>query len=283
MIQADPYPFDFRNAGTADTVVRMLKEWLQKTTDTFSDSWEAVSNSIVNLECKGVLSRTFEEGVQALPTASVGFEILIGGDDAFTTLGCIANQDLVALIGAIFDTNLGEYEDRKLTNIEVSLCGMIYETLASALGAAWFGKETLPITLGEFEDPPQFSRSIPVKDLVLSTKIQLVVADTVAHIIWLVPRKEIEKLIESTTGLSLKKQSNDPADVIRQVSIEVVGMLGDVEMTMRNLKELTVGDVLALNQKIDRPVEVFVDNQKFFAGWPGRVGRKQGIEIAEVL
>ena len=105
MSKQEPYPFDFRNAGTADGVVRMLRQWLGKTTDSFTDNWEAVSDTIVDLKCNSVLTRTFEEAVELMPMESIGFEISISQEKT-PSLACVSIQDLISLIGAIFGLSL---------------------------------------------------------------------------------------------------------------------------------------------------------------------------------
>lgn len=281
MSKQEPYPFDFRNAGTADGVVRMLRQWLGKTTDSFTDNWEAVSDTIVDLKCNSVLTRTFEEAVELMPMESIGFEISISQEKT-PSLACVSIQDLISLIGAIFGTPF-DGEDRKLTTIEISLCEMVYETLASSLSAAWLGQEPLKMVVGGYEDPPHFSRLIPQTELVLSARIDLKVADTIANVNWMVPRKDIEKLLESTTGHSLKPTEHQPRDVVYQMGVELVGLLGTAEMTMGSLSDLNVGDLMPLNQKIDQPIPVLIDQQQFYDGWPGRVGKRQAVEISKVL
>ena len=281
MSKKEPYPFDFRNAGTADGVVRMLRQWLGKTTDSFTDNWEAVSDTIVDLKCNGVLTRTFDEAVELMPMESIGFEVSIG-EEKIPSLACVSIQDLTALIGSIFGTTF-DFEDRKLTTIEISLCEMVFETLASSLSTAWLGQEPLKMVVGNYEDPPHFSRLIPQTELVLSARIELKVSETVANIIWLMPKKDIEKLLETTTGLSLKPAEHQPRDVVFQMGVELVGVLGTVDMTMGSLSDLNVGDLMLLDQKIDQPIPILIDQQQFYDGWPGRVGKRQAVEIAKVV
>lgn len=281
MSKQEPYPFDFRNAGTADGVVRMLRQWLGKTTDSFTDNWEAVSNTIVDLKCESVLTRTFEEAVELMAMESIGFEVSIGADKT-PSLACMSIQDLTALIGSILGTTF-DSEDRKLTTIEISLCEMVFDTLANSLSTAWLGQEPLKMAVGGFENPPHFSRLIPQTELVLNAKIELKVAEAVAKINWLIPKKDIEKLLETTTGLSLKPVEHQPRDVVFQMGVELVGVLGTVDMTMGSLSELNVGDLMLLDQKIDQPIPILIDQQPFYDGWPGRVGKRQAVEIAKVM
>ena len=278
----EPYPFDFRNAGTTDGVVRLLRQWLGKATDSFADNWEAVSDTIVDFKCNNILTRTFEEAVNSMPMESIGFEIAIGNGKT-SSLASISIQDTTALIGAIFGVSFELEEERKLTNIEISLCQMIYETVAKSLSTTWLGLEPVKMKIGKFEDPPHFSRLIPQTELVHAANIELKVAETVAKVLWMIPRDGIETLFESTTGTKLSPAQNQTRELVSFMPIELVTVLGSVEMPMGSVSDLEVGDLMMLDQKIDQPVSVLVDQQTFYEGWPGRVGKRQAVEIAKAM
>ena len=276
-------PFDFRNAGTADVVVRSLKSWLKKSEGTFSDSWEAIAGSSADLICELVLSRTFEEGVQSVGDPCVGYSLLLGTED-LPTLVCIPNTDAIAIANYVVGNGLEtEPESRKLTSIEVSLCRMLIETLGSALSIAFAGTEPLQIKVGEFDESPQLSRLIPVEELVLSNKLRVSIQDVTIHFAWLVPRKPIEQLFENATGTRLARTANRPVDIVMHLPLDLVGILGETVMEMAEVAELQIGDIVTLDQKIDEPLTLRIDETDMFSCWPGRIGRQQGLQIEKIL
>ena len=274
--------FDFRKAGTSDYVVRTLKTWLHKSEGTFSDSWEAVAGTHAELKCETVLSRTFEEGIRSVGSSCIGYAIFLA-DDKLPSLACISNEDVIALVSHIVGTNAEEkVKGRKLTSIEISLCRLLFETLGSALSIAFAGSEPLKIELGECDETPQLSRLIPVEELVLCTNIQLVIPDATLNATWLLPRKATEKLFESATGYSFARTANSPTDVVLQIPLDLVGLLGHTEMEMSSVAKLKSGDLLVLDQKIDEPISVNIDDKEIFQCWPGRIGNQQGLEIISI-
>lgn len=276
-------PFDFRNAGTSDFVVRSLKTWLQKSEGTFSDSWEATAGSRANLRCGSVLSRTFEEGVRTVGSACVGYSILLG-QDKFPTLACIPNTHAIQIANHVVGSGLeGDPPERKLTSIEVSLCRMLFETFGSALSIAFAGTEPLSVVTGDYDESPQLSRLIPVEELVLCTKITMVVDGVTANVTWLLPRKSMEHLFENATGTSLARDANHPREIVMQLPLDLIGILGKTVMDMADVAELRVGDIVTLNQKINEPLTVCIDDTPIFKCWPGRIGRQQGLQIENVL
>jgi flagellar motor switch protein FliM len=274
--------FDFRTAGTSDLVVRSLKQWLTKTAGTFADGWEAVSDTEVALECESILSRTFEDGLQYTSAESIGCKIFLG-EARIPTLACVSIRDLVSLIGCVLGTGpVTELVSRKMTSIELSLCELIFESLASSLSSAWSGHQPLPIAVGGFEETPQYSRLISIKELVFCIRLDLRVTEANAAVLWLCPRKEVQALVEQVVGARSWSGGQSSERRVRRIGLDVVAMLGRANMTMGALTELKVGDLVLLDQKIDEPLEVTVDRQRFFMGWPGRIGQRQAIEIAKV-
>lgn len=284
MTEKDYQPFDFRSASTSDETVTSLRTWLMKTSTTFLESWESVSSTTVSLECRNVLSRTFEQCLDSIRTESVGCGIKLG-EESVSTMAWVSCRELVSAIGCVIGTGVVEdAKDRKLTSIEESLCEMLFETLASSLSNSWPGVKRLPVVVSDqLDDMPQRSRMVKPKELMLVTKLEIKIDDATAMITWLVPREQAEKLLESISGASPVKSINRPDELVRQLQLEMVGVLGKVEMSMGELSDLKVGDLLVLEQKIDQPVVLNIDEHPHYRCWPGRIGNRQGLEIAEVL
>ena len=96
------------------------------------------------------------------------------------------------------------------------------------------------------------------------------------------PRKATEKLFESATGYSLSRTANHPRDVVMEIPLDLVGLLGHAEMEMSSVAKLKSGDVVILDQKIDEPISVNIDDKEVFQCWPGRIGNQQGLEIISI-
>jgi flagellar motor switch protein FliM len=99
---------------------------------------------------------------------------------------------------------------------------------------------------------------------------------------WLLPRKDTERLFESATGLSLARTVNNPKELVMTLPLDLVGVLGRVDLKMSSVANLKSGDILKLDQKIDEPLAVEIDDKELFRCWPGRVGKQQGLEIVSV-
>jgi flagellar motor switch protein FliM len=99
------------------------------------------------------------------------------------------------------------------------------------------------------------------------------IADVLNPHIWIAGRKEHQQ---------------DP--VARQVAIQtmmkaVIPMkviLGNAELTLKDLMNLTVGDVIELDTNIDSPLIVHVANKKQFLARVGKSRKRMGVQITGV-
>ena len=71
--------------------------------------------------------------------------------------------------------------------------------------------------------------------------------------------------------------------LVLEIPLEMIGLLGSAQMSMKELSELRPGDLITLDQKIDRPLIAKIDGSPFASFWPGRVGKLMGIQVAEVV
>ena len=56
-------------------------------------------------------------------------------------------------------------------------------------------------------------------------------------------------------------------------------VLGETNLTIRDVVNLRLGDVVTLDRRIKEPVEVFVNNELKFYGKPGNFGKCKAVEI----
>lgn len=70
---------------------------------------------------------------------------------------------------------------------------------------------------------------------------------------------------------------------LERVPVEVSVLLGEVELPVRDLAGLEVGDVVILDSVVSDEVRVMVGGESKFQGWPGLVNNKRAVRIARVV
>jgi flagellar motor switch protein FliM len=70
---------------------------------------------------------------------------------------------------------------------------------------------------------------------------------------------------------------------LERVPVEVCALLGTVDLPVRELMSLAVGDVVILDSVATDELQVTVEGEPKFSAWPGLVNNKRAIRIARVL
>ena len=68
-----------------------------------------------------------------------------------------------------------------------------------------------------------------------------------------------------------------------RVNVSVKVLLGEVDVEFRELLNLQVGDVLALNSTVGRSLPVLVGNQTKYRGQPGLSGNQMAVQIMTIM
>ena len=87
---------------------------------------------------------------------------------------------------------------------------------------------------------------------------------------------------EKTSSISSKDYQENIKKQIKSVKIPVRVMLGDTLITVRELLELQVGDVVMLNRKSDEDLEVVVGHSQKFYALPGLCNDQVAVKIVGV-
>ncbi|MGE4004142.1 MAG: FliM/FliN family flagellar motor switch protein, partial [Planctomycetaceae bacterium] len=106
------------------------------------------------------------------------------------------------------------------------------------------------------------------------------------EIVWLMPQLDIEDLVEVECATPVPQRTTPhPAipRIMREVPVPVTVELGRTYLSMSELTSLQSGDVVILEQSVNRPLNVRVGNTFKFRGRPGRIGARRCLEIQQVL
>lgn len=277
-------PYDFRQAGASGDSAASFNIWIAKSGQAMVDNWLGLPDSQISLTSSDFRTQSFGAAVKDVPKSSVGFVFNLG-NDGVTSLWHVNQADLHTIVGEMLSVAPdAELPDRPLTEIEIALGKMFFEILARSLSEGWPSQKVLSCEVDELVMNPKRSRLCRAKDLVMTTRLAVTLPRGEIAIHWISPKQKMSELLESIIDRRANlKSSCDPKIVVEQLPIEIIGLLGQAEIPMRRLAGLAVGDVVVLNQKIDRPIVASIDGRPFFECWPGKVGATQGLEIATCL
>lgn len=228
----------------------------------------------------------FTDALARLSDGQVGYRILIAGN-RLPTLLVVPRPLLLALVGGLLgETGQRLPDDRELTPVEQSLAEYFLQNL-------WvpFFKETWPATVQviwewpQLEPNPQCSRLLPADAsvVVFTCTMQGPFGEQTCS--WLFPKKGLAELLGAAEpdAPAADAAAARVEALVRNLPMDFVVVLGQVEISLAQLAELQVGDVILLNQRVGDPLSAVVGDEPKFLGWAGRSGSSTAFRIETVV
>jgi flagellar motor switch protein FliM len=270
------------------TVSVMHESFARLTTTSLS----AQLRSLVHVHVASVDQLTYEEFLRSIPTPTL---LTIIDMDPLKGNAILEIDPSItfAMIDRLFGgTGQGAKVQREPTDIEQSVMEGIIVRLLANMREAWTQVIDLRPRLGGIETNPQFAQIVPPTDMVVLITLETKVGDEEGMMNLCIPYVTIEPIIsklssqywfssvrQGTTaqyqGLLKKK--------LDSVEMEVVAEIGSINLSVRDVLALDVGDVVRLtNMRYTDPIVLSVGSKKKFYCQPGVVGKKRAVQILGV-
>jgi flagellar motor switch protein FliM len=171
---------------------------------------------------------------------------------------------------------------RDLTPAELSLIELLFGEIARAFSQGWPEVETLPVELNDILVRPLRSRIFqPRENLIRSIVVVQTPVGEEAFVI-LMPQAGLASIgIDDTSATSVPHQSASPQmrALTETLPVTMSVSLGRASLSLGEMHQLTVGDVLILDQPIGNPLEAQISGRLHFLGHACRLGQRQGFRI----
>ncbi|WP_026962090.1 flagellar motor switch protein FliM [Alicyclobacillus herbarius] len=244
--------------------------------------------SIVHVQVESVDQVPYEEFIRSIPALTV-IQVM-----EFPPLkGKVVVEMNPQIVFAILDRMLGgipkgPYRERALTEIEEGLLERGLSGMASFFAEAWRSVAELSPRLVNFESNPQFLQLATPNETVLVVTLSARIGGVSGLLNICIPYVTIEPLVPKLTtqylfdaGRAREPRNPDSslAGHVQKVNVDVTVELGSVDLTLQELLDMSVGDMIPLNTGIDEPVRVFVDGVPLFVGRLGRSREKMAVQV----
>ena len=267
--------------------VSIMHETFARLTTT---SLSAQLRSFVTVHVASVEQITYEEFIRSIPNpttlAVINMDPLKGNavleiDPAITF--CMIDR----LFGGRGLTSGNK--NRDLTDIEQEVMeGVIVRILAN-IREAWTQVIDLRPRFAQIETNPQFAQIVPPTEMVVLITLETKVGEEEGMMNFCIPYLVLEPIVSKLSSQywfsSVRKNSTTQyLGTIKQqltsVDMDVVADFGSINLPIRDVLSLRVGDVIRLsNIKIGDPLSLSVGNEKKFYCQPGVVGKKMAVQI----
>jgi flagellar motor switch protein FliM len=137
------------------------------------------------------------------------------------------------------------------------------------------------------ETNPEFVQVVPSSETVVLISFELKSENMSGLINLCYPYISIEPIALRLGGQNLVSSSKEvpPEELLKNrkriklYNTVVHASLGSVNLTIRDLMDLKVGDVVTLNTRLKEDLEIYVDKELKFFGRPGLFGKYKAVEI----
>ena len=188
--------------------------------------------------------------------------------------------------------NVEFQESRSLTRIEEGVFSRIMDKLFKELSHVWSTYLKMTIQHHVYESKPTNIRAISAGVPGITVRYTVRFDEEKIPFSICYPYGLLkEQMISSLNGFDKHdtKVNMTPAQKVRyredlkNVNVTLRPVLGRTKIKMKKLTELSVGDVIALDQPIDEPLEILSNQTLEMYGYPGTLKGKRAVKIFKIV
>lgn len=248
--------------------------------------------SNVKVKIESVQQITYDEFIHSVsnPTILTVFKMPpLNGSILFETNPQFVFQIIDVLLGG---TGNGKYKLREFTDIDKNIIKNLNSSLISNMKLAWEDVLEVVTEVENIETNPALNQTMaPTEPVALITfSVEMGKSNTFINLCipYLSIEKVLDKLVvqywfqESDEGL-LKESREKLKQRLYMVDVGLTAVLGSTKINVNEFLKLNIGDVVTLDNKSDSAVKILIEDQPYYYGKPGTVGKNLGIQILDIV
>src|SRR5688572_3245994 len=283
-------PYDFkRPERVGKEQMRSLQTMHEGFGRNFGAGLSALLRTIVELKLTSVDQLTYSEFVFSLENPTC-FNLI----NAKPLEGQLILDINLSLLFPIIDRLLGGGNDpspptrRPLTEIELRLVSRITDLFCKEMKQAWDNVLELDLSIDRVESNPQLVQIVPPNEVVVLISFELSLGEARGMMNLCIPFNSIERIatrLSSNSWVSYGTKKATPENIERisnQLNgavVDVVVELAETNISTSDLIGLRVGDIIATEKDVDRPLVVSVEGRPKFHAQPGAFKGRKAIQV----
>lgn len=286
-------PYDFRSPQ------KFSKEHI-RTLELIHDNYaRIISNyltgqvrSNVKVKVESVQQITYEEFIHSVPNPTI-LTIFKMPPLSGSVLFEINPQFVFEVIDLLLGGNgTGKFKAREFTDIDKNIINVVNAGLISNLKLAWEDVMEIETEVEGIETNPALNQTLAPNDPVALITFSVEMGGNTTFINICIPYLSIEKVLDKLVVQYWFQDSDEDVlsesrqklrDRLNIVDMKLSCVLGTADVTVREFLSLNVGDVITLKEKTTSPVKLMVEDQVYYQGKPGTVGKNMGVEILDII
>ena len=291
-VKVSPYDFK-RPERVGKEQMRSLQTMHEAFGRNFGASLSALLRTIVELKLTSVDQLTYSEFVFSLENPTC-FNLI----NAAPLEGQLILDINLSLLFPIIDRLLGGGSDtgapvrRPLTEIELRLVSRITDLFCKEMKQAWENVLELNLTIDRVESNPQLVQIVPPNEVVVLISFELTLGEARGMMNLCIPFNSIERIstrLSSNSWVSYGKKTATTENIHRisnqlnDALVEVTVDLAETNISTSDLIGLRVGDIIATEKDVARPLVVSIEGRPKFHAQPGAFKGRKAIQVVGLI
>lgn len=230
---------------------------------------------------------TYEEFVRSLPDPSI---MVVFKMNPLQGNGVLEIQPQLAfsMIDRLFGGNGGYTVNRALTEIERTIVSRLSQQMLDISKEAWANVIDLRPRVEVIESNPQFAQIVSPAEMVILISLTTTIGQTDGIINFCLPYIVLEPVLDKLSAhywFSRDVKEDDPVQQqflqqqIESAKIPVQVVLGTTTITVKDLLDIQVGDVVPVDRRINHNLDVYIGNRCKFVAKPGMLHNRLAVQI----
>lgn len=246
----------------------------------------------VQLEVLSVEQLTYEEFIRSIPNPTILQIFSLYPLEGNAILEINPNLGFAFIDRLLGGPGLSPARIRGLTEIEQTVMERLGQKMLDHLQEPWSGIVELEPVLERIETNPHFTQLVSPSEVMMIVSLETKMGEILGMINICIPFLVLEPIMSKLSvhfyyASSVQQAVPENVDAIRAklvnsyVPVKVV--LGRTVITVKDLLELSAGDVIPVKKNIGEDLEVLIGQKTKFLGKPGVSGNKIAIQVTRVI
>jgi len=269
-------------------ITRIHENYARLLTTFFS----AQLRTYVNISVASVDQIPYEEFIRSVPRITVLNIYSVAPLDGRIVMEVNPNITYSLLDRLLGGTGSSINKVESFTEIETILMSQLFEKAIGNLQEAWSSLVEIDPVLEDFEINPQFLQMVSPNETVVVVSLITEIGETSGMINICIPHIVLEPIIPKLSvhyWMQTPPEAKDPEAYdkmsynLQQAYIEAKSILGETTINIEQFLQLDKDDVITLNQSIDDPLMLSINDKPKFYVQPGKSRHKLSVQILEEM
>lgn len=264
-----------------------------------SSYFTSILHNVCEISVLQIEEQRYYEFSNALPDNT-----LVGVIDLQSEDGQVADTSFIMDVSASFsfmtiDRLLGGngrliVPERNFTEIEMAIMEDVVQTMIKYLEEAWCNYIPVTTTLNSIETNARLLQTYSPQEIVVIVALDVQFPDFQGAITLCFPAEGLEGVVDSfkiwhsrtskqQDANKNQEQQTSIMETIKQSDLEIGAVLDRFEMSLEDILQLQVQDVIALNKKIDDNIDIMVEGEPWYHAKLGKSKLKKSIKLIDTI